>query len=89
MNYSHGGGGGGSEGVLVKLHWAWDVSQMFVLCGYMMSTDQVIPADKLTPRESLKRKWPRCLFSSTEGVTVSTIRNSGRNQDGEMSTRQF
>ena len=56
---------GGSEGVLMKLHWAWDVSQMFVLCGHMMSTDQVIPADKLTPCESLKQKRLRCLFSST------------------------
>lgn len=65
---------GGSEGVLVKLHWAWDVAQMFVLCGYIMSTDQVIPADKLTPRESLKQKGSDAFsVALTEGVTVSTI----------------
>lgn len=56
--------GGVQRGGAGEVTLAWDVSQMFVFCGYMMSKDQVIPAGKLTPRESLKRKGLRCLFSS-------------------------
>ena len=56
--------GGRAAGRAGDIRLAWDVSQMFVLCGYGMSMDQVTPAGKLTPPEFLKRQGLRCLFSS-------------------------